>query len=178
MYLNVDIGLFMRMAGIGIEQLIEYVEIGLLFPMTTLQPGVLVRRIPSYFTEHMFGFMSNDEALKTCKELPLRYPGYDLYCEDIRAFSEMLREDAQRQRKATPNRLSNLDFGKRLPPDECIPWVSDFAYTELESVFIDPSAFKAALSNEGVILRRYVSLRNPRIKSASDFSAVKKNSYH
>lgn len=140
---------FLLQARITIEELVQYVNDGLLYPMVPTPNRTLIRRVPSALTERLYECTTSDYTANTFSG-DHRFCGFhQVYIDELKQYSELNRDKIAQE--------------NMLAPDELLPWISDLRYTSGEYVFIDPGVFVEAFRFKWARVRRFVCCDFPRI---------------
>jgi hypothetical protein len=135
-------------AGCSKEEVVAYIEEGYIFPLVPTRQRVLIRRIPSLLTEHLFNFESDEERYEECVNKPKLHLGYVEYIDTWRNFIKQFASYA-------------LEFNKDLS-EKCLPRMSDIQFTNGEYIYIGTDVVKE-LSRFGLAyIKKFVSSRITR----------------
>jgi hypothetical protein len=135
-------------SGLTEEEVLIYVHQGELFPLAPTRQRVLVRRIPSLLTEHLYNFVSDKERYEECFNKPNLYLGYNEHIDIWQEFLQKNESYAERMKK---------DLSK-----EYLPWMSDIQYTEGGYIYIGPEVVAEALTFGTANIQRFVSQKMTR----------------
>lgn len=139
---------FCTVSGCSKKEIFAYIEEGYLFPLVPTRQRILIRRIPSLLTEHLFNFESDENRYEECVNKPAIFFGYDEYIDIWRDFITNYASYA-------------LSYNKDIS-EKCLPRMSDIQFTDGEYIYVEPDIVKE-LSEFGVAyIKRFVSSRITR----------------
>lgn len=133
---------FAKKSELSIDEVVNYIYMGKLFPLAPTRQNVLVRRIPSLLTEHLSKNVSDEESYTKILNKPRLYKGYDQHISNWDGFIRNYSDDALKD---------NIDLS-----ENCLPRHSDIRFTSGYYVYIEPDVVKEAINFGAANIKRFV----------------------
>lgn len=157
---------FCQKSGLTEEEVLHYINAGLLFPLAPTRRGVLIRRIPSVLTEHLFHGISDQQRYEELVNKPKTFLGYNEYKLAWHGFMEKFTLEAKRMEIDTLERYY-------------LPWLSDIQYTNRDYVFIDSDVVWEAKTFGTAYIKQFVNPNSTRgFYHPDDFLSMYDLYYH